>query len=151
MPVLQALSKRILATPAIASLLAPAGVTRPPAGNPGDTGVFISLAIKQALRPYLVLHLTSGPPASGTLDGITDLIDGEIQFDSYGDDPISAKQLSTAVKSAFANFAGQLSDGTTIQFTDVTMDVDEPYEQGGGGYIYRSLLRLQAFYTQGNS
>jgi hypothetical protein len=148
MPMLQALAKQMTSTPAIAQLLAPAGVMRPPAGNPGDTGVFISLAGKQALRPYLVLHLVSAPPADGTLDGITGLIDGEIQIDAYGDDPVSARQLSKAVKAAFANYSGQLSDNTILQFTDVTMDVDEVYEQGGGGYLYRSLLRLQAFYTE---
>lgn len=145
MPVLLGLAKQIAATPAITSLLAPAGSPRPSAA---DNGIFISLALKQAQRPYLVLHTVSAPPAAGTLDGITALVDGEIQLDSYGDDPVSARQLSTALKKTFANFSGALPDGTTVQFTDVTMDVDEPYEQGGGGYLYRSLLRLRAFYTE---
>src|SRR5579871_3237643 len=150
MSVLQAFAQQLALTPAIAALLAPKGVTRPPAGSPGDTGIFISLALKQALRPFLVLHLVSAPPAEASLDGIAALVDGEIQIDAYGDDPVSARQLSRAVKSAFANFGGALPDGTIIQFVNVTMDADEPYEQGGGGYIYRSLLRLQAFYTEGS-
>ncbi len=145
MSVLQALAKQIAATPAIVALLAPAGSPRPSAA---DNGIFISLALKQAQRPYLVLHMVDAPPAAGTLDGITALVDGEIQLDSYGDDPVSARQLSKAVKAAFANFSGALPDGTVIQFVDVTMDVDEPYEQGGGGYLYRSLLRLRGFYLE---
>lgn len=145
MSVLLGLAKQIAATPAIAALLAPAGSPRPSAA---DNGIFISLALKQAQRPYLVLHLAGGPPAEGTLEGITALVDGEIQIDSYGDDPVSARQVSKAVKAAFANFSGALPDGTTAQFVDITMDVDEPYEQGGGGYLYRSLLRLKAFYTE---
>ena len=145
MAVLQALSAKLAAAPSIIQFLG----QRPPAGgNPADTGVFISLAVKQALRPYLVLHMISAPPAEATLDGISSLVQAEIQIDSYGDDPVTARQVSKAVKALLANFSGALNDGTTIQFTDVPMDADEPYETGGGGYLYRSLLRLEAFYTE---
>jgi hypothetical protein len=143
---LQGLTKQLAATPSIAALLG----TRP-STNPADTGIFISLAVKQAQRPYLVLHLVSAPPAGATLDGVSALKDSEIQFDSYGDDPISARKLSQQVLALFAGFSAALPDGTVITFTDVTMDGDEPYELGGGGYLYRSLLRLQAFYTEAGS
>jgi hypothetical protein len=146
MPVLQGLTEQLAAAPAIAKLL---GVR--PAMNPADTGIFISLAVKQSLRPYLVLHLVSAPPAEASLDGITGLVDAEIQFDSYGDDPVSARKLSQAVKGLLAGNQVALPDGTVAEFVDVVMDADEPYELGGGGYLYRSLLRLRTFYTEGSS
>lgn len=118
--------------------------------NPAAKSVFMTVAPKGAARPYLVINVVSAPPASGTLDGITALKDGEIQFDSYGDTPQDANTLSNAVRDfLMLTFnQGQLPDGTNIQFVDVTMDQDEPYEQGGSGYLYRHLLRLHAFYTE---
>jgi hypothetical protein len=145
-PVLQALAKQLAATPSIAQLLG----TRP-AQNPADTGIFISLAVKQAQRPFLVMHLLAAPPAAESLDGITALVDGEIQFDSYGDDPVIARKLSQTLKALLGGSSFALGDGAVVQFTAVTMDADEPYELGGGGYIYRSLLRLQTFYTEAGS
>lgn len=117
--------------------------------QPATGSVFINVAIKGAPRPYLILNRVGAVPEA-TLDGVSRLIDGEIQFDSYADTPQAAQQLSTAVKIFFTETfnAGALPDGTTIQFVDVPMDHDEPYEQGGIGYIYRSLLRLKAFYTE---
>ena len=118
---------------------------------PAAQSIFISVAPKQSNRPYLVMNVVAAPPAEGTLDGITALIDGEIQFDSHADTSQAAQQLSKAVRDYFMMTfnAGGLPDGTNIQFVDVTADHDEPYEQGGAGYIYRRLLRLKAMYTEG--
>jgi hypothetical protein len=137
------LSKQLALASAITSLLG----TRP-AGNPADTGIFISQAIKGAQAPYVVLHLVDGPPAASSLDGVSELIEGEPQFDSYASDPTIARKLSRAVRDYFKNFSGALPDGTTIQFVDVTMDGDDNYEVGGTGYIFRSFVRLKAFYTE---
>jgi hypothetical protein len=118
--------------------------------QPVAGSIFINAAVKQPPRPHLVLNLVSAPPAGSTLDGVSDLIDGEIQFDSYADTPQLARQLSLAVRDYWLKTfgAGQLPDGTNIQFVDVTVDHDEPREQGGGGYLDRSLLRLRSFYTE---
>lgn len=118
--------------------------------KPAADAIFIQLAVKGAARPYLVLNLVGTPPAGATLDGISDLKDGEIQLDAYADTPQAAKTLSNAVRTylmkTFNN--GVFPDGTQIQFVDVTVDQDQPYEQGGTGYLYRTLLRLHAFYTE---
>jgi len=118
--------------------------------SPASGSVFINTAIKQANRPFLVMNLVSAPPAGSTLDGISALIEGEIQFDSYADTPQAARALSQAVKSFLMGsfLGGTLPDGSTIQFVDVTMDHDEAYEQGGVAYLYRCLLRLKAFYSE---
>jgi hypothetical protein len=55
------------------------------------------------------------------------------------------------VKSALQNLSTSLSDGTTIQFYEVAMDADEPYEVGGGGYVFKRLLKLRAFFTEPGS
>jgi hypothetical protein len=132
-------SALIAATP-VSSLLA----------APAKGSVFINVAVKQTGRPFLVMNLVAGPPAQASLDGITGLVEGEIQFDSYADTPQQARQVSRAVRDFLMTTfnAGALPDGTVIQFVDVTLDHDEPFEQGGVAYLYRSLLRLKAFYTE---
>lgn len=124
---------------------------------PAAGSIAINAATKQqsALSCYLVLNLVGAPPAETTLDGISDLIEGEIQFDSYASmsgaaDPITARKLSNAVRDYFLKtlVSGALPDGTTISFVAVTMDHDEPYELGGSGFSARCLLRLKAFYTE---
>jgi hypothetical protein len=119
-------------------------------GAAAADSIFIDLAQKQAPRPHLVMTLVSGPPAEASLDGIAQLMEGEIQFDSYADKPQDARTLSNAVRDYLMTTfnAGALPDGTTIQFVDVTVDHNEQYELGGVGYLYRVLLRLKAFYTE---
>lgn len=115
---------------------------------PATDSLYFSLAAKQAPRPYVVLHIVDAPPAAATLDGSSALIDGEFQFDSCADDQPTARQLSQAVRDALKELSGTLSDGTTIQFYEVSQDFDAGYDLGGDGYIYRSVLRLRAFYTE---
>jgi len=138
--ILTGIYKQLLLSTAVTAQLA-----APPAQS-----IFKNVAVKQAARPYLVLNRVAAPPAESTLDGISALIDGEIQFDAYADSQDAANALAHAVRDYLMNTfnAGALPDGTTIQFVDVPMDHDEPYEQGGAGYIFRSLLRLKAFYTE---
>lgn len=119
-------------------------------GQPAGGSVFIVAATKLPRTPYLVMNRVGGLPAGQTLDGTSDLIDGELQFDSYADTPQAAEKLSNTVRDYLMRTfsAGQLPDGTNVQFVEVTADHDEGYEQGGTGYVYRALLRLHAFYTE---
>jgi hypothetical protein len=131
-------------------LLAPA-VTQNLASPPA-LSIFINSAVKQPPRPHLVLNRVGAPPAEATLDGISDLIDGEIQLDGYADTQEAATALTRAAKTYLVETfnAGILPDGTTIQFVNVTADRDMPFEEGAGpdGRLYRALVRLQAFYTE---
>jgi hypothetical protein len=111
--------------------------------------VHFGRAPQQPARPFIVVHLVNAPPAEASLDGVSELIDGDIQFDSYADDALTARQVSRAVRDLFKNFAGSLSDGTFIQFVDVTADFDDTYQVGGVGYLFRSVIRLKALYTEG--
>lgn len=131
-------------------LSAPAAAVQAALAAPASGAIFEISAMKGAPRPFLVLNRISAPPAGATLDGTSDLIDGEIQFDAYADTPAAAEKLAHAVRDFYMRtfVVGQLPDGTNIQFIDVTADHDEGYEPGGSGFLYRALLRLQAFYTE---
>jgi hypothetical protein len=114
----------------------------------GENSLFQSAANKGAQAPYVVLHLVDVPPAAHSQDGPSGLQNGEIQFDSYAADAPTARALSQSVRDTLKNFSGALSEGTQIEFYEVTMDSDEGYEQGGSGYVFKSLLRLRAFFTE---
>ena len=133
---------QLLATPAVTAILAA------PQPDTPYTGIYFSVAAKGAPAPYVVMHVSEAPPAEASLDGQSELIDGEIQFDSYAADGVTARKLSRAIRDALKNFSGALPDGTTIQFVAVTMDLDDPFEIGGQGYVERSVLRLKALYTE---
>lgn len=141
--ILTGLYEQLLASPAVTAILAPT-----PSTNPQATGVYFSLAAKLAPRPYIVIHIVHAPPAAGTLDLTTALIDARLQFDSYADDAITARKLSRAVRDLFKDFSGALPDGTTISFTELNTDMDDQFEVGGEGYLYRSLIDMSAFYTE---
>jgi len=110
--------------------------------------IYFSRASKDAPVPYLVLHGLDLPPAAHSMDGPSSLSDGEFQFDSYGPDDPTARQLSQTVRDALKNFSGALNDTTTIQFYEVSMDGNNGYEVGGTGYVFSAVLRLRAFYTE---
>lgn len=116
--------------------------------TPATDSVFFSLARKQAGRPFVVMHVINAPPAETSLDGSSQLIEGEFQFDSYADDQLTARKVSRAVRDVLKDYHGPLSDGTLMQFTQILLDADDPYEVGGVGYVFRSVLRMKGFYTE---
>ncbi len=149
MPVLGGLFNYLTQSPAAAAVAVQNLLAKlPPVGATPQYSVYFSLATKLAPRPYLVMHLLDGTPAEQAMTGASPLSDGEIQFDSYADDLLTARKLSQAVREALKNFAGALNDGTTIQFYEVSLDMDDAYDLGGGSYIFRCVLRLRAFYTE---
>lgn len=113
-----------------------------------SSAIFFGAAGKQPGQRFLVINVLQAPPAATTLDGSSNLIDGELQFDAYAENQLYARKLSRAVRDYFKDFGGALPDGTTIQFTEVTTDRDAGYEVGGEGYSYRSMLRMSAMYTE---
>lgn len=129
-------------TSSVSSLIAAAP------NSPAGTGIYFSLAPKLAQRPYIVIHLVNGPPAAKTLSGSSSLIKGRFQFDSYADDPTIARQVSQAIRTLLQDYSGPLPDQTMITFTAVHADMDDAFEQGGAGYLYRSMLDLEGFYTE---
>jgi hypothetical protein len=145
---------KLINAPSIQALL-PSDTSSPP-NSLASQCVHFTRAPKKPLTPYIVVHLPDVPPAEATLDGVTEQILGMIQFDCYADDDKSngngalvANQLSIAVRDLLKNFSGTLSDGTVISFCDVLAHFDDGYEEGGTSFLFRWVLRLQAFYTEG--
>ncbi len=130
---------------AVASLLG-----KPTQQQGGGSAIYPTAAPETAPAPYLVIHRINTPPAGQTMDGASALKDGELQFDSYANDALTAQKLSRTVCNTLENYGGGLPDGSTIQFVEVTADMDAGFEQGGTGYLFRSILRLAAFYTEGS-
>ena len=145
MPVTVGIANALTQNPTVQALLAKGS------GYSGYA-VYFSLAAKgqqgSYLPSYLVIHAAGVPPAEHSMAGPSSLSDGEFQFDSYGKDQPTARKLSQAVRDALKNYSGVLVDGTSIQFYRVSLDIDDPYEIGGQGYIYRSVLRLESFFTE---
>lgn len=129
-------------TPSVNKLVAPS----PNAAS--GTGVYFSLAAKGALRPFIVMTIVASAPADKTLDGSTQLIRCRLQFDAYADDQLTARAVIKAVRELLQDFNGPLPDGTILTMIDVNDDWDGPYEVGGKGYIYRSILDLNGFYQE---
>lgn len=135
------------AAAAVQALLSPL----PKIGGVPQFPVYPVRADKQAPANYIVYHIIDAPPAAHSQDGPSGLSDGEFQFDSCAPDAQTAQALALAVKRALQGYSGALSDGSTIQFYEVTWDADEGYEQGGSGYVFKHTLRLKAFYTEPGS
>jgi Protein of unknown function (DUF3168) len=109
--------------------------------------IYFSLAAKQAAPPFLVLHVVSALSAT-TLDGGSDLQEGRIQVDCYAGSQLEARKLSRAVRNCLENYGGPLPEGTLAQFITVNLDMDDPFETGGQGYIFRSVLDFQLFFKE---
>jgi hypothetical protein len=135
---------QIAKIPAVTSLL---GAVSTQQG--GGYAIYNGRADKTPAIPFLVLHKIDALPAGQTLSGPSALIDGEIQFDAWAGDLITAQKLTLALLNYFAGSSLALPDGTTIQFTEVTAHMDGEYEEGGEGYLFRSILRLAAMYAEG--
>lgn len=113
---------------------------------------FFGAAGKQTPQRFIVINVFDGTPAATTLDQTTALKGGEFQFDSYAENQLVARQISETVRDLLIDLVGAtLPNGTTITFTENTVDRDLGYELGGESYVFRSMLRLSAFYTEGSS
>lgn len=110
---------------------------------------FFGAAGKQPPQRFLVINVLKGTPAATTLDLTTALKDGELQFDSYAENQLIARQLSQTVRDLLVDLVNfTLPEGTVITFTENTVDRDLGYEVGAESYVYRSTLRLSAMWTE---
>jgi len=110
--------------------------------------VYIGMAQRESRRPYIVCYRVDAPPAGVTLDGSSALKDGLFQFDSYADTQIDAEKLAKLVEASLEDYGGTLPDNSTIQFYETQNCGDDAYEVGGASFIFRSVLRMRAFFTE---
>lgn len=110
--------------------------------------VYISMAEREARRPYIVCYRIDAPPAGVTLDGSSALKDGLFQFDCFADTQIDAEKLAKIVEASLEDYGGSLPDGSDIQFIETQNCGDDAYEIGGSSFVFRSVLRMKAFFTE---
>lgn len=68
------------------------------------------------------------------------------QFDCIASAYLDAQSLKETVKSLLADYTGTLADGTTVRSTILKNEVDNPLEEGRGGYIFRSAIDFEFAY-----
>jgi hypothetical protein len=146
-PILPALYAQLAAQSAIIGLIGPGAYPGAPAN--AVNAFFFGAASKQPPARFIVINVLDAPPAATTLSQTTALIDGEFQFDSYAESQLVARQISETIRGLLIDLVGAtLPNGVTITFTENTVDRDLGYEIGAESYVFRSLLRLRAFYTE---
>jgi putative Ig domain-containing protein len=145
--ILPALYAQLAKQSGILALLGPGAYSGAPANV--VSAFFFSAAGKQPPQRFLVITLLDGRPVATTLDLTTALRDGQFQFDSYAENQLVARAISQTVRDLLIDLVNAtLPNGTVITFTENTLDRDMGYEQGGTGYVWRSLLRLSGLYTE---
>jgi hypothetical protein len=149
-PILPALYLQLALQTAIQQLIGPGAYAGAPANIVG--AFFFGAAPKQPPARFIVINVLDGPPAATTLDLTTALKDGEFQFDSYAapefGGQLVARQISETIRDLLIDLVSvALPNGVTITFTENTVDRDFGYEIGGESYVFRSLLRMRAFYN----
>lgn len=122
------------------------------AADPGVSAIvgnriYYILQPKGTIVPSLVLSCVSTSDLY-SYTGITGLREGAWQIDCYASDYYSASGLQLAVKSVLENYVGDLpdTDATPVAATFIDKCWDMPYEEGGKGFIYRSLLNVRFHY-----
>jgi hypothetical protein len=74
------------------------------------------------------------------------------QFDSYSKTFFGSRRLSRAVRNVLCppdsdgnptSLRTLLSDGSAIESTRIILDIDKPFQEGSGGYIFCALLDIE--------
>jgi hypothetical protein len=106
--------------------------------------VYFVLAPKGSVLPQIVLSRV----ATGDIydvSGATGFRDALFQVDCYATDYYSTRAISLAVRMLLESYKGNLPDVDTTPVSAVftEKDWDMPYEQGGKGFVFRSLLEFR--------
>lgn len=111
------------------------------------SGIYFILQPKGTSVPSVVLSCVSTGDLY-SMAGNTGLRDGLWQIDCYASDYYSSNALMLAVRDLLENYTGNLpdADATEIISSIVEKSWDMPYEPGGKGFIFRSLLEVRFRY-----
>jgi hypothetical protein len=114
--------------------------------------VYFVLQPKGTSIPSIVLSLVTTNDLYES-SGCTGLREGVWQIDCYGADYYTAKSVSKAVRLLLDNYMGNMGGsvspyvaGTAVTSCMISKDWDMPYEEGGKGFVYRSLLEIRMRY-----
>jgi hypothetical protein len=109
--------------------------------------VYFILQPKGTGVPSVVLSLVATKDLYDTT-GCTGLREALWQVDAYAADYYSCRATSRAVRLLLESFTGNLpdADATQVIAAFIEKDWDMPYESGGKGFVFRSLLEVRLHY-----
>lgn len=117
----------------------------------GQARIYGVMLPKTYVLPAIV-HSSVASHNIESLRGPNNLEQRRFQFDCYGKTFIDSRKLSKAVKNALCpldsdgnptSLKAQLPDGSGVDSTRILVDIDKPYEEGEGGYIFCALLDIE--------
>ena len=94
-----------------------------------------------SLPAIMITAVISSPIV--TNEGTADLNYQRFQFDCLATSYLEAHRLKDAVKALLQDYRGTLIEGTQIFSSITKMELDNPFEEGKGGYIYRCIIDIQ--------
>lgn len=92
--------------------------------------------------PAIILNAVVSSPIV-TNDGTAALNYERFQFDCLAPTYLEAHRLRDAVKVLTQDFKGTLIDGTVISSSITRMELDNPFEEGKGGFVHRCIIDIQ--------
>jgi hypothetical protein len=127
----------IISTPQVASIVSQGG-------SPPQFSVHHGSLRKGYTLPAIRMTAVTTTPIVCT-DGTSSVAYQRWQFDCIagGNDPngyLNAQRLKDALKGLLNDYRGTLAEGTVIYSSIIKMELDNPMEEGKGGYAFRSVL-----------
>jgi hypothetical protein len=128
----------IISTPEIATL-----VTN--GGSPPQFSVHMGSLRKGYWLPAIRMSAVTSTPITFS-GGTAGLNYQRWQFDAIATNYLDAQRLRDALKALLTDYVGTLAEGTVIYSSILKMELDNPLEEGVGGYIFRSVLDYEFGY-----
>lgn len=117
----------------------------------GQARIYGVMLPKNYVLPAMV-YSSAAYVINESLSGPNRLETRRFQFDQYGKTFTESRVLSRAVRNVFCppdangdptSLRALLADGSAIESTRIVMDMDKPFEEGDGGYIFCALLDIE--------
>jgi hypothetical protein len=121
------------------------------AASPGQARIYGVMLPKDYVLPAVVYSTVAYRPIE-SLRGPNVLEMRRFQFDCYARSFASSRLLSRAVRNVLCppdangdptSLKVELQDGSGIDATQIIVDMDKPYEEGEGGYVFCALLDVE--------
>src|SRR5579872_7448125 len=116
--------------------------------------VYLGILPKQYQTPCIRLQ-NVGSENIVTMDSTAALRAKRMQFDCYAPlgQYVKAHQIALAVKALLQDYRGNLVDDSnnvlaTITASEVLMELDEPLEEGTGGFLHRTVVDINFWFTE---
>jgi hypothetical protein len=107
-----------------------------------DRVFFVKMPVKETTLPAVVFN-TIHSRSVWSARGPSGLRFSNLQFDSYATTSTGAREVSNELRATLENLITTLPDGTRVQGSIVTNDMDFPYEPGTSGYVFRRVLEIE--------